>query len=394
MEKLRRINRDVSDLVLTKLQARDLLQMKCVSRAWRDLISDRSFAVHHSLHGHPPLLSGFLFQEKSRWVPHKVSAVSYVSTPKEEPPKLLKTPLDSIPENFAIASSCNGLICCKSFSPLSKGASIPLSKNTSATIHVGNVLTKEWVQVDWKGPLGTAVAMGLTFDPCSDLTGSSTNFKVVMVWQTEDSDGYSFHVYSSETKSWRLSDEMCDPGWYEVYDTKCVSVKGVVYWLTDGDKILLFDVEKEMSYSVSTPIPASEFDTEPVVACVGEADGKLQYVMVSMEGLLVWGLEDLYEGKWSLEYTKSLADMEKEHAEFSLNLQQVLRMQELKERWVDPLAFRDGILMLRVSNTVFSYNTRNGGMNRVAHVTEFGTESMFDSIVVPYSLSLAPLNLP
>ncbi|CAI0468196.1 unnamed protein product [Linum tenue] len=67
MEKLRRFNRDIPDLVLSKFGTRDLIQMKRVSKLWRslisDLLSDRDFALKHS-RGRNQLLSGFFVRQK------------------------------------------------------------------------------------------------------------------------------------------------------------------------------------------------------------------------------------------------------------------------------------------------------------------------------------------
>ncbi|CAL1405327.1 unnamed protein product [Linum trigynum] len=83
MEKLRLLNPDILELVLSKLQTKDLLRMKCVSKSWRDLIRERSFALRHSRLRLPPV-SEFLFQKNLEWEGLGVSAVSYISAERKE----------------------------------------------------------------------------------------------------------------------------------------------------------------------------------------------------------------------------------------------------------------------------------------------------------------------
>ncbi|CAN0883969.1 hypothetical protein LINGRAHAP2_LOCUS14700 [Linum grandiflorum] len=135
------------------------------------------------------------------------------------------------------------------------------------------------------------------------------------------------------------------------------------------------------------------------MACIGESNGvlALQYVMAATStlGLVVWSLDGpYYEEKWSMGFGKSLADIEKEHAAgYDLYLLDRIRFQRLNvESGMDLLAFRDGILILRAGNTVFLYNTLIVGMDRVAHVSDLGAGSLFSLTVIPYSMSLVPVN--
>ncbi|CAI0407501.1 unnamed protein product [Linum tenue] len=220
-EKLGLFNPDILELVLSKLQTRDLLRMKCVSRSWRDLIRNRSFALRHSRQ-RPPPLSGFLFQKNLGWTGLDVSDVSYILAERkeEELPRLLNNIVDSIPADLMMVSSCNGLIC---------GTRCSFQNDTLA-IRVGNPLTREGFHFDWKRCGGRVIAVGLAFDPCHDLTNNSTNFKVVLVQEEAGSDGnvwLAFHVYSSETGTWRLSD--VNDGFL------LLNVSGAIYLLNTRD---------------------------------------------------------------------------------------------------------------------------------------------------------------
>ncbi|CAN1224827.1 F-box protein At3g08750 [Linum grandiflorum] len=376
MEKIRRLNRDIYDMVLWKLEVRDLLQLKCVSRDLRTLISDRSFKLQHSLENQPKL-SGFFFQPKSAWTTNIVSDVSYMSVEREVPKLLTSSTLNFIPKDFALICSCNGLVCCKTVSGINRLA-----------IHVGNPVTREWIKLDWIGN-EQVIAIGMTFDPCVNIADGKANFKVVILSGVTDDDDDdelpSFDIYSSETGNWKRSAETCATG-SEFRDAKCVSVKGVLYWLSVEGEVLAFDVESEVAFVMSAPIPASEFELKPVT-CIGESNGVLQYIMVESMGLLIWGLDGpFYEEKWSIGFRKSLDDMANEHAGFKLYIRVTV--------WTDLLAFRDGILMLRAGNNFFLYNTATGGMDRVANVLELGARSLSNPTVLPYSMSLVPLSEP
>ncbi|CAL1372618.1 unnamed protein product [Linum trigynum] len=377
MEKLRSCYRDVAEILLSKLETRDLLQMKCVSKGWRELISDRSFVLNYSRQWQHPPLSGFFFLKKSWRAVNYYYDASYISGAREEAAKLLKSPLDFIPEDFMVTSSCNGLVCCTNFS----------LSNSTLTLHVGNPLTREWIELDWDGRRGRPIVMTLSSNPSRDIAEDSTDFKVATVCVRIDKESLAFHIYSSKTRCWKVSDsgEVCImKKKYNMFHTEYVSVKGVMYWLIDADEILVFDVENELAHRVSTP--ECQFQCGEPDACIGESGGELHYVLLSEGRLQIWVLEDPSEGKWSsLRYEKSLADIDNVHPELSLNLQFEMTI---------PLAFKDGVFLLRVSDDVYLYDTRNDGMKHVAHAAEFGTGSMLDPMVVPYSMSLVPLNRP
>ena len=65
-----------------------------------------------------------------------------------------------------------------------------------------------------------------------------------------------------------------------------------MHWL-NGDRVLTFNVQNELSWLVPAPVPASEFMAVPE-ACIGESEGRLSYVFVSEQGVHVWCLEDYY----------------------------------------------------------------------------------------------------
>ncbi|KAJ6340511.1 hypothetical protein OIU77_008302 [Salix suchowensis] len=149
-------------------------------------------------------------------------------------------------------------------------------------------------------------------------------------------------------------------------------VEGILHWLIDGDQILTFSVENELALLISTPLPVGEFNSTPQ-ACIGESEGQLYYVLISEEGLHVWVLEDYFDSTWSL---------------------RVMHWPRIDDRpWMDPLAFKDGVLVVRISNTIYLYHVDTSKMEEVCETSKFGAMSWASPTVLPYTMSLVPLGL-
>lgn len=378
MENFGGLNSDIPFDVLSRLSAKELVGFKSVSKGWQHLISDRSFIRVQSQKKEP--LSGFFCQQRYRWSYDDIKTISYIPVGREGA-ELRQNVFDFLPQDVVVLTSCNGLVCCRSCVPFEE-----------PTIYVCNPLNKEWNRMDWARP-DKEDSIALAFDPFQDFTENSTNFKVVRVLQFGDDQKevyFAFDVYSSKTRKWKLSKEIC---WCSsnLYKNKGVFIGGVLHWLTDGDKILTFNVENELAWLISAPIPATEFNSVPE-ACIGESKGRLHYIMISEEGLHVWFLEDYFDFKWSLKHSKTLAEMEKEHAQSFCNLYERVtqRLTFDNSPWMDPLAFKDRVLLLRVSNTIYLYHIETSKMEKFCENSRFGTNSLFCPTVVPYSMSLVP----
>jgi F-box interacting protein len=371
------LDTDIPFDVLSRLQTKDLLGLKCVSKGWKDLISDRSFIQAQSQKKEP--LSGFFFQQRHRYCPDDIKTITYFPVERN---RLQQDVFAFLPQDVVVLALCNGLVCCRSCYPFEDPA-----------IYVCNPLNSEWWKLDWKEP-GKESFIALAFNPFQDISVSLTNFKVVRPrqFETEQEEAYfSFEIYASRTRNWKLSKEVC---WCDNSLSKNEGIfsGGILHWLTDGDQILTFNVENELALLISTPLPAGEFNTRPH-ACIGESEGQLYYVLISEEGLHVWVLEDYFDSTWSLKYSKTLAQIEKEHSDIMINLyNRVMLWQRIDDRpWMDPLAFKDGVLVVRISNTIYLYHVDTSKMEEVGETSKFGAMSWVSPIVLPYTMSLVPL---
>lgn len=379
MEKFGNLNADIHFDVLSRLPTKNLAELMLVSKGWHQLITDLSFIKVQSQR--IQLLSGFFFQQRFQWCREDIETINYIPV-KWEGGELYKKVFDFLPQDVVLLASCNGLFCCRSCFPFEQ-----------PTLFVCNPLNKEWIKLDWAEP-DKEKNIALAFDPFHDFSDNSTNFKLVRISQSENEQEelyFSFDIYSSKTKRWKLSKEIC---WCNsnLYKNKGVFIGGILHWLTDADQILTFNVENELAWLISAPLPAVEFNSAPE-SCIGESQGSLHYIMVSEEGLHVWFLEDYFDFTWSLKHCKTLAEMEQEHSQFFYNLEKRVKLRRTVDDspWMDPLAFKDGVLLLRVSNTIYLYHIERRKMDQVCDISKFGTYSLFCPTVLPYSMSLVPL---
>ncbi|KAG5558732.1 hypothetical protein RHGRI_008630 [Rhododendron griersonianum] len=200
MEDLWFASNDIPIDVLSRLPLKTLLNIKCVSKQWHRLISERSFIRQQSERKEP--ISGFFFQERFQWCDDDIRSISYIPVNTEEATKVRRSIFDFLPQSIVLLSVSNGLICCRSCFP-----------SPQPEVYICNPLNKEWVTLPWP-TVPKQSSLGLAFDPSRDTTDESTNFKVVAVHQneteTEMEDLYfSYDVYSSKTKTWTRSKEIC-----------------------------------------------------------------------------------------------------------------------------------------------------------------------------------------
>lgn len=382
-------NDDMSANILSRLPTRSLLGLKCVNKEWQRLVSEPIF-IKQKLKTKEPL-SGFFFQERFQWCDEDIKAISCIKTSKNNTTgsKIYFPVFNFLPEDVVLLAVTNGLICCRS--------SLPCSE---PVVYLCNPLNKEWVTL----PCHQAdkwLSLGLAFDPIKDVTENTTNFKVVRVHQTvTDTDDsyystYSFDIYSSKTQKWTNSKEtcVCDAN---IFKNKGVCVSGkALFWLTDGDRILMFDTEYDVARLVKAPVPIVGSDNLPET-CIGESEEKLHYVIISKEGILVWALEDDVDFNWGLKYFVDLDEMEQENSEFFYNLKTTVAncMSMRMTPYMNPLAYKDGVLLMRASNKIYLYNFDMRKMYEVCDVSDLGSNSMFSPIVLPFSMSLVPLAWP
>lgn len=372
---------DICMDVLSRLPTKTLLGLKCVCKRWCRIISDRSFI--QDLLQRPEPLAGFFFQERYQWCDEDISTISYIPATMEGT-QVQQTIFSFLPEDVVILGSCNGLVCCRSVFP-----------SPDPSIFVCNPSNKQWIRLLETTP-DKESSYGLAFNPFQSLIDMPTNFKVVRVSQAQtdmDDDSYfSFEIYSSQAGAWKKSKEICQCN-HNLFKNKGIFVGGILHWLTDGDQVLSFNIENELSWLISAPFPTIHLTAIPEM-CIGESRGRLHYIMISEDGLQVWALEDYYDSNWSLVHSTTLEVMEEENSQLLYNTRDRVaqRISIDSIPWMDPLAFKDGLLLMRVSTKIILYCIGTRKMEELCNLSKLGRNSIFGPLVIPYSLNLAPLS--
>ncbi|KAH6815870.1 hypothetical protein C2S51_020690 [Perilla frutescens var. frutescens] len=373
-------NDDMPANILSRLSAKTLHCLKLVSKEWLNLISERSF-VSLQLKSKEPL-SGFFFQEVFQWTDDEhAEIISYIPVDVERV-NVRQTVLDFLPDNVVILSLNNGLLCCRSCFP-----------NSQPMLYVCNPLNKQWRSLLWPN-LPKDCRVALAFDPFRDPIDISTDFNLVAVSGvlTDDEEyHFFFDIYSSQVRSWRRSKE-CFRCNHDLTKTGGILAEGILYWLTDGYGVLMFDPQNELSWLIEGPLPATEFISIPEM-CIGESEGKLCYVIISEHGLQLWILKDQFAAQWDLKFYASLDELERENSDVLYKIEEKVRSQLSRDTfsWMDPMSFKDGMLLLRVSTAVYLYQFDTRMMKKLCDASTLGPKAMFSPIVVPYTMSLVPV---
>ncbi|KAL6894462.1 hypothetical protein ACP4OV_008560 [Aristida adscensionis] len=179
-----RLTDDLIVEILARLPAKSLCRCKCVSPAWRGLIS-------HPDHRKklPQTLAGFFYHTFS---PERFpeSARHFTNVSGRGAP-LVSPSLSFLPGHgdVAVLDCCNGLLLCRC-----------RSAGASYRYVVCNPATKEWVAVPESSQSRMACTARLGFDPAV-----SSHFHVFEFVETEPGeDGYVFvtwlEIYSSKTR--------------------------------------------------------------------------------------------------------------------------------------------------------------------------------------------------
>ncbi|CAN4085438.1 unnamed protein product [Withania somnifera] len=248
-------NNDMLYEVLPKLSAKDLLKLKCVSKGWQRLMSDLSF-IRIQLKKMEPL-TGFFYQGRYQWCNEDYDCISFIPISRITAEVHIDV-LDFLPESIVILHSSYGLICCR----ISFPCHVPV-------IYICNPVNKEWKVLQWPNP---------SRESCITLLA-----KMKLARKEMD---ISLCNHNMQEKG-----------------SNCV--QGTLYWVTDGDQILIFDTENEISWLIMVPPPPTQFNLKPEM-CIGETEGKLHFVLLSEHGLQLWVLNDQFTSQWEATFTISL----------------------------------------------------------------------------------------
>ncbi|KAL5835109.1 hypothetical protein ACOSQ4_014606 [Xanthoceras sorbifolium] len=128
--------------------------------------------------------------------------------------------LKFLPEPVDIRSSSNGLLCCQ-------------GRTEYKAYYICNPTTKHWQKLpkpDNNHP---------------SLLNFAAEYQLICAFPSE-LDGHEFEIYSSSKGSWRTSGEIFF-GNRAIRTNSGVYANGSVYWLTQYDRILAFDLKMERS---------------------------------------------------------------------------------------------------------------------------------------------------
>ncbi|KAL9224330.1 hypothetical protein vseg_000375 [Gypsophila vaccaria] len=376
------MNSDTPFDVLSRLPADKLVQLRRVSKQWWEFISDASFRKFQMQTAEPIPISGYFFQERFEYSEIDMEKLSYIPLGAQEF-KIYHDVLSFLPEKVTMLGASNGLICCRSCIP-----------SPDPSIYICNPVAKECMKVKWDD-FQRRDNIVFSFDPSSSSTSAVRDYKLVKVFETEDfTNGkedyfFAFEIYDWERKKWIKSKEICHSE-DSLCTNKKILLKEILYCLTDGLQILTFDMENELSFLISLPLPLSNSKFPEI--CLGESKGVLNCILLYQDTLQVWALVDRFTSKWDLVSFIPFEEMEQENPEHLFNLvERVSKSASETSSWMQLLAFKDGRLFVRVSNSAFSFDTQSRKMQSLCSITDLGRHVLVAPTVVPYSISLAPL---
>ncbi|KAK1362949.1 F-box domain containing protein [Heracleum sosnowskyi] len=227
---------DLLTLILLHVPGKNLMSLKCVSRKWHSVITASHFI--HLRNSLPVRASGLFIQRPlSAGVSNEVYFVPLDDQNASSPFRNITFAHDPVGhEEIRILQSCNGLLLCSTaiYKPTKRRNCYVYNPSTNALATLP------------KHPLSRAKSgfchIGLSFDP-----SKSVHYKVIAFLFTSQSPSENvgnFHIYSSETGTWKASVQSFTPA-PGMNFLGGVYWNGCVHWLSD----LMTKSEPESSLS-------------------------------------------------------------------------------------------------------------------------------------------------
>ncbi|KAF9662918.1 hypothetical protein SADUNF_Sadunf18G0104300 [Salix dunnii] len=258
-------NDDFLSEILLHLPAKTVLKLKLISKKWLSIISHPSFAIRHS-YLNPHTVSGFLLNVSYHF--KKPCSYRYVSIDGKSvvnvsPDFLLFDP--DKPGSTCVSQSCNGLLLC------SRRMRYSAERTKPAHYYVFNPTTRQFVELTL--PSGDGIRsnrLQLAFDP-----SKSPYYKVLFIHYFKSL--LEIHVYSSETRIWKLSLKQ------ENFDSLCVNLNngvlwnGAIHWISPMGKGFCFLLDKECLQAMPSPPLPESWETNNF-RYFGESGGQLHFI--------------------------------------------------------------------------------------------------------------------
>ncbi|XP_026404832.1 F-box protein At5g07610-like isoform X2 [Papaver somniferum] len=216
-------NTDLSTEILLRLPLKSLLELKYVSKQWLSLISQPHFVRLHCLQNRPSING--LFLVKPSYGKIQEFEFIFLDGKHTEPVPIKTLAFVNDPAGLRVEQSCNGLLCCSSFQ----------SHISKRIYYIYNPATKHYRMI----PTSRMIcSVSLAYDPLK-----SPHYKVIFIWKN-DAVNYHMEIYSSETRSVRLSS--CHlPASKCMFYTSGVFWNGSLHWIRLRNSSCYFDIDRD-----------------------------------------------------------------------------------------------------------------------------------------------------
>lgn len=129
---------------------------------------------------------------------------------------------------------------------------------------------------------------------------------------------------------------------HDLIKNKGVYIGDILYWLIVGDQIIFFDVENK-HYSLISILDATIDSSVVCGTCIGEYEGKLHHVKISIIGLRVWCYDSVCG--WIPKYDKGFDHSKSNYLKlFPRNLKIKV---ENSSSFMDAIGFKDENLLIK-----------------------------------------------
>ncbi|KAF8672834.1 hypothetical protein HU200_049167 [Digitaria exilis] len=279
--------------ILRRLPVRSVCRFKCVSRSWRDLISDP--AHRKKL---PQTLTGFFYSSYNE-ERFPSSARHFTNITGKGGAPLIVPSLSFLPaatdnaDDVELMDSCNGLLLChcRCFGPCLD------EDNWNPPFHyvVCNPATNKWVMLpDGSGEDRIAC---LAFDPAV-----SSHFYVVEYVLDEDSCVAGVEIYSSKTAAWSFKEN--EWGSDIMLHDSSVFLNGFMHMVTFADGVAVVDMEGKIWRTIPVPSNGELGRIHRSKGWIHQSQGRLCFLDGSDRSKLsVWTLEDHASNEWTLKHS-------------------------------------------------------------------------------------------